>query len=79
MIDKLITEKALENLAGAGSFQRGNAYFFAGSVGPLPNRSASGPNSASALWRGSLRLLPIKRFHLALAVETCTTRLFFAA
>lgn len=35
MIDKLITEKTLENLAGAGSFQRGNAYFFAGSVGPL--------------------------------------------
>jgi hypothetical protein len=35
MLDKLITEKTLENLAGAGSFQRGNAYFFAGSVGPL--------------------------------------------
>lgn len=35
MLDKLITEKTLENLAGAGSFQRGNAYFSAGSVGPL--------------------------------------------
>ncbi len=35
MLDKLITEKTLENLAGAGSFQRGNTYFSAGSVGPL--------------------------------------------
>lgn len=35
MLDKLITEKNLENLAGTGAFQRGRAYFSVGSVGPL--------------------------------------------
>lgn len=35
MLDKLITEKTLENLAGTGAFQRGRAYFSVGSVGPL--------------------------------------------
>jgi uncharacterized Zn finger protein len=35
MLDKLITEKTLENLAGTGAFQRGRAYFSVGSVGSL--------------------------------------------
>ncbi|WP_340124219.1 SWIM zinc finger family protein [Methylobacter svalbardensis] len=35
MLDKLITEKNLENLAGETAFQRGEAYFSVGSVGPL--------------------------------------------
>lgn len=35
MVDKLITEKTLENLAGTSAFQRGEAYFSVGAVGPL--------------------------------------------
>ncbi len=35
MLDKLITRKTLENLAGTAAFQRGKDYFFAGSVGAL--------------------------------------------
>lgn len=35
MLDKLITDKTLKKMAGATAFQRGEQYFFAGSVGPL--------------------------------------------